>query len=220
VKVGIGRKTETHVCIHDLAGLISLVQIGVLEIHTWNCAAGNVEHPDQLVFDLDPAPDVPWKQVVDATRILHRTLSDLDLPQFLKTSGGKGLHITVPIEPTIDWDSAKGFCEAIVKSLADQYPQKFVANMRKDLRGGKVYIDYHRNGRGATAVAPYSTRARVGAPVSLPISWEELGKLSSAAQFTVEKARHFLSRRKNDPWRDFEKSRIDLRKLVERRSAA
>ena len=138
----------------------------------------------------------------------------MELPTFLKTSGGKGLHITVPIERTIDWDEAKTFSGEIVKTLAEN-SDIFVANMRKDLRGGKVYIDFHRNGRGATAVAPYSTRARAGAPVSMPISWEELGKLSSAAHFTVETACRYLSKRKQDPWHEFEGSRIDLRKLVQ-----
>ncbi len=218
--VSDGKKKEIHVAVHDLAGVISLVQIGVLEIHTWNCKAKNVEHTDQLVFDLDPGPDVLWKRIIESARILHRTLDSLNLPQFLKTSGGKGLHITIPIEPTIDWDSAKRFCETIVKSLADKKPDRFVANMRKDLRGGKVYIDYHRNGRGATAVAPYSSRARAGAAVSMPISWDELGKLSSAAHFTVETAGQYLKKRKTDPWRAFDKSRIDLQKLVRGKSAA
>jgi bifunctional non-homologous end joining protein LigD len=213
VDVSDSKAKEEHVAVHDLAGIISLVQMGVLEIHTWNCSGDDIEHPDQLVFDLDPGPDVAWKRVVEGARILNKTLSTLRLPQFLKTSGGKGLHITIPIEPTIDWDSAKRFCETIVKSLAEEN-NLFVANMRKDLRGGKIYIDYHRNGRGATAVAPYSTRAREGAPVSMPISWEELGKLSSASHFTVETARRYLEKRKTDPWRDFAKSRVDVRKIV------
>ncbi len=220
IDVSDSKKKEWHVAVNDLAGIISLVQISVLEIHTWNCLDGNIEHPDQLIFDLDPGPDVPWKQVVSATRTLHNMLDTLRLPQFLKTSGGKGMHITIPIEPNIDWDTAKEFCGTIVKSLAQSSSDLFVANMRKDLRGGKVYIDYHRNGRSATAVAPYSTRARPGAPVSMPISWEELGKLSSAAQFTVESARRYLERRKTDPWRDFDKSRVDLHRTLAGKSAA
>jgi len=156
---------------------------------------------------------------VEGARILRKTIDTLKLPTFLKTSGGKGLHITIPIEPTIDWDAAKRFCQTIAESLASD-SDRFVANMRKDLRNGKIYIDYHRNGRGATAVAPYSTRARTGAPVSMPISWEELGKLTSASQFTVGTAGRYLEKRKSDPWRDFDKSRIDLRKIVDRKSGA
>jgi len=219
VDVSDGKKKETHVMVTDLAGIVSLVQIGVLEIHTWNCQKGRIENPDQLIFDLDPGPDVSWKQIVAAARTVRKTLEDLGLPTFLKTSGGKGLHITIPIEPNIDWDSAKRFCETIAQSLVKQ-SDVFVANMRKDLRGGKVYLDYHRNGRSATAVAPYSTRAREGAPVSMPISWEELGKLPSANHFTVETAGRYLEKRKTDPWKAFERSRIDLHKLVHGKSAA
>jgi bifunctional non-homologous end joining protein LigD len=214
VNVSENRKPELHVAIHDLSGLISLVQLSVLEVHTWNCTSADIEHPDQLVFDLDPGPGVTWKRLIESARLLHRTLAELRLPQFLKTSGGKGLHITVPIEPTINWDAAKRFCETIAESLAQSSPSLFVANMRKDLRVGKVYIDYHRNGRGATAVAPYSTRARAVAPISMPIAWDQLGKLSSAAQFTVGNARRYLARRRNDPWRGFERARVDLRKMV------
>jgi bifunctional non-homologous end joining protein LigD len=218
VDVGQGKK-EFHVTISDLAGVISLIQMSVLEIHTWNCRTGDVERPDQLVFDLDPGPDLPWKRVIEGARLLHRTLESLHLPMFLKTSGGKGLHITIPIKPTIDWDSAKSFCETIAKSLAAK-SELFVANMRKDLRGGKIYLDYNRNGRTATAVAPYSTRARAGAPVSMPISWDELGRLKSANYFTVEMAGRYLDRRKIDPWRSFERSRVDLRKLVSKGDVA
>lgn len=209
VNVGQGKSTEFHVAVHDLSGVVSLAQIGVLEIHAWNCRNDNVERPDQLVFDLDPGPDVPWKRVVEAARLLNRALVSLLLPTFLKTSGGKGVHITVPIEPNIDWNSAKSFCKTIAKSLA-QKSDLFVANMRKDLRGGKVYVDYNRNGRSATAVAPYSTRARKGAAIAMPISWEELGKLKSADQFSVKTARRYLDKRKSDPWRNFEKSRVDI----------
>jgi len=213
VDVSDGKKKETHVMVTDLPGVVALVQIGVLEIHTWNCHRGEIEHPDQLIFDLDPGPDIKFKQMVEAARLVRKSLTQLKLPAFLKTSGGKGLHITIPIVPDIDWDSAKSFCETIAKSLVQQ-SDLFVANMRKDLRGGKVYIDYHRNGRTATAVAPYSTRAREGAPVSMPISWEELGKLPSANHFTVETAGRYLEKRKADPWKDFERSRVDLRKIV------
>ncbi|HVT90580.1 MAG TPA: DNA ligase D [Tepidisphaeraceae bacterium] len=219
VNVSLKKTPEMHVTVDDLAGVISLVQIGVLEIHTWNCHNDDIHHPDQLIFDLDPGPDIKWKQVSEAARTVHRKLTALRLPTFLKTSGGKGMHITIPIQPTIDWEAGKSFCQTIVESLGNE-SDLFVGNMRKDLRGGKIYLDYHRNGRSATAVAPYSTRARDGAPVSMPISWEELGKLSSAAYFTVEMAARYLEKRKEDPWRDFEKSRVDLHKVVARASAA
>jgi bifunctional non-homologous end joining protein LigD len=219
VDVSDEKTKEIHVGVHDLEGMLSLVQIGVLEIHTWNCRSNNVAHPDQLIFDLDPGPDVTWKQVIEGARVLNQRLTKLGVPVYLKTSGGKGLHLTIPIVPNIDWRSTKEFCEAIAKDMVRQ-SDLFVANMRKDLRGGKIYIDYQRNGRGATAVAPYSTRARIGAPVSMPISWKELGKLKSADQFRVERVGRYLEKRETDPWQDFEESRVDLRKIVASESAA
>jgi bifunctional non-homologous end joining protein LigD len=219
IDIGGGKKKEFHVTIDDLAGVISLTQISVLEIHTWNCRNDDIERSDQLIFDLDPGPDLPWKRVIEGARLLKSTLDFLRLPAFLKASGGKGLHITIPIKANIDWDSAKSFCQTIAKSLVEK-SDLFVANMRKDLRGGKVYIDYNRNGRSATAVAPYSTRARAGAAVAMPISWEELGTLKSGDYFKVGMVSRYLDKRKKDPWRDFEKSRVDLNKVIVQKSAA
>jgi bifunctional non-homologous end joining protein LigD len=207
------QKNESHVTIDDLAGVISLVQMDVLEIHTWNCKNDDLDHPDQLVFDLDPGPGIVWKQMIEAARTIKKTLDSLKLPTFLKTTGGKGLHLTIPIKPTVPWTAAKSFCKTIAQSLVDESPL-FVANMRKDLRGGKVYVDFNRNDRTATAVTPYSTRSRAGAPVSMPLPWEELGRIKSGAQFTVENSLRYLDRRSKDPWADFDKSRIDLRKIV------
>lgn len=213
VDVGQKRKKDEHIAIENVRGLLSLVQIGVLEIHTWNCSAGNVEAPDQLVFDLDPAEDVPWKQVLEGTRIVRKALEGLGLPVFLKTSGGKGLHLVVPLKPTITWEESKSFAGAVAREL-EETTDRFVSNMRKDLRKGKIFLDYLRNQKFSTSVAPYSTRARPGAPVSMPISWEELGKLTSASQFTVETARRYLSRRRSDPWQAFDRSRVDLKSLA------
>jgi bifunctional non-homologous end joining protein LigD len=216
VEVGTSKKKEEHVSLSNLAGIISLVQISVLEIHTWNCRNDDIEHPDQLIFDLDPGPEVPLKRIVEGARKLNDLLTRLKLPAFLKTTGGKGLHITVPIEPNIDWQSAKSFCQTIAKALVEK-SDWFVANMRKDLRGGKIYIDYNRNDHFATAVAPYSSRARAGAAVSMPITWDELGKLKSPSQFTVANAAKYLDRRRKDPWAGFERSRVDVRKIVQQK---
>ncbi len=212
VQVGIG-KDEQHVMIHDLAGLLALVQISALEIHTWNCLAEDIEHPDQIIFDLDPGPGVMWKEVMKGAELLRSMLDSLKMPAFLKNSGGKGFHLTVPILPTVNWEQAKSFCKTLAEHLAAE-SDLFVTNMRKDLRQGKIYIDYLRNGRGATAVAPYGARARAGAAVSMPIAWEESGGLKSAAQFTVENARRYLDKRKNDPWSGFEDARVDLTKVA------
>ncbi len=213
INVGTSRQKELHVAIEDLSGLISLVQMSVLEVHVWNCGGDDIEHPDQLVFDLDPGPGLTWKHLIQATLTVRDTLNDLGLSTFLKTSGGKGFHITVPIEPTVGWDAAKRFCQTIAESLSNN-SDLFVSNMRKDLRGGKVYIDYQRNGRGATAVAPYSTRAREGAPVSMPISWDQITTLASASDFTVKSAASYLKKRKADPWAKFDRSRVDLLKIT------
>lgn len=215
IEVGDGSKKEQHVTLHDLAGVISLVQISVLEIHCWNCTNEDIDHPDQLVFDFDPGPGVQWKRLIEAARELKKMLDSLKLPGFVKTTGGKGLHVVAPIEPNIDWTSAKSFCKTVAEAMARQ-SDAFVTNMRKDLRGGKIYIDFNRNDHFATAVAAYSTRGRPGAAVSMPIAWEDLGKLKSADQFTIENAAEHCRKRKSDPWKDFEKSRVDLRKAIER----
>jgi bifunctional non-homologous end joining protein LigD len=219
VNVGEKGKKDEHISLDSVRGLIALVQMGVLEIHTWGCTANDIESPDQLVFDLDPAEDVAWKDVVAGARTVRKTLEQLDLPVFLKTSGGKGLHLVVPLKPTITWDEAKAFTGEVARQL-EETTDRFVANMRKDLRHGKIFLDFHRNQRSATSVAPYSTRARPGAPVSMPISWEELGKLTSASQFTVETARRYLTNRRTDPWQAFGRSRVDLHKRLKRSSAA
>jgi bifunctional non-homologous end joining protein LigD len=213
VRVGGPEKPEEHVILHDVQGLVALVQMGVMEIHCWNGVATDVDRPDQLIFDLDPGEGVPWSRVVESARAVKKLLDSLGLPSFIKTSGGKGFHIVVPIQPNIDWESAKSFTKAIAEDLS-RGSDLFVANMRKELRRGKVYIDYNRNDHFATAVAPYSARSRAGAAVSMPVSWRELGRLKSADQYTLGNAVRYCTRRSADPWGDFERSRINLRSLV------
>ena len=208
-----GAEDRFHVTIGDIAGIISLVQVGVLEMHTWNCTNKDITRPDQLIFDLDPGPEVAWKQVLEGARLLRKHLEKLGLLTFLKTSGGKGLHICVPIKPNTPWPAAKDFARRIATEMSEA-GDLFVANMRKDLRVGKIYLDYQRNDEYATAVAPYSTRAREGAPVSMPIRWDELGKLKSANQYNVQNAANYLSKRKADPWKDWNNSRADISKLL------
>jgi bifunctional non-homologous end joining protein LigD len=204
---------EIPIVIHDAAGLYQMVQINAIEIHAWNCTQRDMAHPDQLIFDLDPGPGVSWKNVVKGAEMLRRTLEGLKLPTFIKTSGGKGLHVITPIAPNVDWDSAKNFCRQIATTLV-KGSDLFVANMRKDLRGGKIYIDFQRNGPGATAITPYCPRARKGMAVAMPIAWRQLSEINSADAFTVKEAEKYLKRRKADPWEDFENSRVDLRKLA------
>jgi bifunctional non-homologous end joining protein LigD len=192
-------KGDKIISIDDLGGLISLVQAGVLEIHTRGTTVDDRERADRLVFDLDPGPGTGWKDVVAAAREVRARLAALKLKSFLKTSGGKGLHVVLPITPA-PWDTAKDFCHAVAVSMAADHPDRYVASATKSKRNKRIFVDYLRNSREATAVAPYSTRARPGAPVSVPIEWSELGSLKSTNQFTVLNLPARLKRLRKDPW--------------------
>jgi bifunctional non-homologous end joining protein LigD len=193
-------KTEEYLALYDLAGLISLVQMGVLEIHIWGSQADQFEKPDRLIFDLDPDPSVDWPQIITAAKEVRLLLQELDLISFIKTTGGKGLHIVVPIQRRMDWDNAKAFCRAVADFMVAAAPDRYIAKMSKAARKGKVFVDYLRNDRGATAIAPYSTRNRPGAPVSAPLSWEELSPTIASDHFNIHNLVTRLSKLKKDPW--------------------
>jgi bifunctional non-homologous end joining protein LigD len=195
----IPEKGDKIISIDDLAGLISLVQAGVLEIHTRGTTADDRERADRLVFDLDPGPGTGWKDVVAAAREVRERLARLKLKSFVKTSGGKGMHVVLPVKPT-PWDKAKDFCHAVAASMAADDPGRYVASAAKSKRNKRIFIDYLRNSREATAVAPYSTRARPDAPVSVPVEWSELAGLKSAGQYTVLNLPARLARLRKDPW--------------------
>jgi bifunctional non-homologous end joining protein LigD len=182
-----------------LDGLLSLVQAGVLEVHVRGSTINRLGDADRLVFDLDPGPGTGWKDVVAAARDVRERLAKLKLKTFVKTSGGKGLHVVLPIRPA-PWDKAKDFCHAVANVMAQDDPDRYVATATKSKRKGRIFIDYLRNSREATAVAPFSTRARPGAAVSVPIDWSELGSLKSADQYTAKNLPQRLSRRRKDPW--------------------
>jgi bifunctional non-homologous end joining protein LigD len=183
-------------------GLLALVQMNVLEIHVWGSRTDDLERPDRLIFDLDPGEGVSWEDIKSAALDLRERLTAYGLRSFLKTSGGKGLHVTVPILPSFDWNTAKAFTKAVAQQMAADQPRRYVATMAKSRRSGRIFIDYLRNGRGATAVAPYSTRARAGAPVAMPIDWSELSALPGAAHFTIRAAQQRLASLKEDPWQE------------------
>jgi bifunctional non-homologous end joining protein LigD len=183
----------------NLAGLLSLVQAGVLEVHVRGSTIEHLGDADRLVFDLDPGPGTDWKDVVAAARDVRARLAQLKLKTFVKTSGGKGLHVILPIKPA-PWEEAKEFCHAVANVMAQDAPDRYVATATKSKRKGRIFIDYLRNSREATAVAPYSTRARPGAAVSTPIDWSELGALKSADQFMVKNLPQRLARLRKDPW--------------------
>lgn len=185
--------------IRDVDGLLALPQMGVLEIHTWGSHVPDHERPDLLVLDLDPHEDVGWDRVVETALTLRGLFSELGLESFVKTTGGKGLHVCVPFETTLGWDEVKSFTQAIAEALAHDAPDRFVATMSKAKRKGKIFIDYLRNGRGATFISPYSTRARPGAPVALPVEWDDLAAVRPAA-FTLQTVLEHIATRPRDPW--------------------
>jgi bifunctional non-homologous end joining protein LigD len=193
--------------IEDLAGLISIVQMGALEIHPWPARADDVERPDMLVFDLDPAPDVAWKNVVQGARDVRELLEKLGITSFLRTSGGKGLHVVVPLARRNTWEEAKAFAKAVADNL-------YIATMSKAKRVGKVFVDYLRNQRGATAIASYSTRARSGAPVATPLAWDELSARIKPDTFHVKNVPKRLAGLKEDPWKGFFVVRQSITKKV------
>jgi bifunctional non-homologous end joining protein LigD len=203
-------ETATYVRIRDLEGLIALIQFGTLEIHAWGSTVDDVEHPDRVIFDLDPDPAVGWKQVLAAARAMRDFLADLKLKSFVKTTGGKGLHIVVPLAQKQTWAEVKSFARAVADQFVHREPTRYIATSSKAARRGKIFIDYLRNERGASAVVAYSTRAKLGAPVSAPITWNELPKLRSAAQFTLQNLPSRLVRLRRDPWAEILKIRQGL----------
>lgn len=190
-------------------GLLSAAQMNVIEFHTWNAVKGAIGKPDRMTFDLDPGDGVEWPQMQEAARLVHSFLADLKLAAFLKTSGGKGLHVVVPLKPRWDWDTVKGFSKAIVQHLARTLPQRFVAKSGGTNRMGRIFIDYLRNGFGATTVAAWSARSRPGLGISVPVRWEELQGLTSGAHWTVASVGSRLDEG-NAPWQDYEASRNSL----------
>lgn len=186
--------------IEDLGGLIALVQLGVLEIHPWGSRIEAIDRPDRLIFDLDPDPTLPFERVADAARDLRERLQQCGLRSFVQLTGGKGLHVVVPLTPRAGWAEVKGFAHALARRMAADQPRRYVATMAKEARTGRLYIDYLRNDRGATAIAPYSTRARPGAPVAVPLAWTELVDIAVAAPFTVETLPRRLQHLADDPW--------------------
>ncbi len=186
-------------------GLLSAAQWNVIEFHTLNTGTRSFEHPDRMVFDLDPGDGVAWPQVQEAAQLVRAFLTQLGLPAYLKTSGGKGLHLVVPLRKQHDWDTVKGFSQAIVQHLARTISQRFVAKSGPKNRVGKIFIDYLRNGLGATTVCAWSARARPGLGISVPVDWSELPSLRGGDHWTVATAHSRLDRG-NDPWQGYAKA--------------
>jgi bifunctional non-homologous end joining protein LigD len=196
-----------YLALDSIEGLLALVQMGVLEIHVWGSRIDKLEYPDYFVLDLDPDPALPWTAVIEAAALTRARLADLGLTGFLHTTGGKGLHVVVPLVRRQKWDEVKAFTKALAEDLVCQNPARYTARMPLAGRKGKIFIDYLRNGRGATAIANYSTRARSGAPVAVPLDWDELTPALRPTQFNVLTVYARLQSLQRDPWGDFDDAR-------------
>ncbi len=217
VLVPEGGGKATYMAANSVSALVALVQWGVLELHPWGSRKPRLDRPDRLIFDFDPDDRVSWDELVAAVGLLRTLLSDLGLTGFLKTTGGKGLHVVVPIRATLDWEQAKGFTKTIADLMARTFPGRFIAVMSKSRRKGKIFIDYLRNAEGATAIAPYSLRARANAPVATPIAWDELTEDVRFDHFNLRTVPPRLSALKSDPWADFLKLRQSISKAMFKR---
>jgi bifunctional non-homologous end joining protein LigD len=202
-------KLGDYMIVDDLPGLVALAQRNIIEFHTWNSTADRVEQPDRVVFDLDPGPDVAWQDTIDAARLVRRALRTIELESWVKTTGGKGLHIVVPIVPARDWSDCLAFARAFATEIAAHDPDRFTTKFAKTGRAGQILIDYLRNNRTNTSVAAYSVRARAGGTVSMPIRWEELTPRLRPDRWTLQNVPKMLARRK-DPWAGYFQARQRL----------
>jgi bifunctional non-homologous end joining protein LigD len=209
LKMIIDKNRRQVLAVEDLDGLLSLVQAGVLEVHVRGSRIEALDICDRIVFDIDPGPDVPWADVVAAARDVRARLAGIGLASFVKLSGGKGLHVVLPTAGA-DWKTTKAFAQAVAHAMLADAPDRYVVKMTKSLRGGKIFIDYFRNSLEQTSVAAYSTRAREGAPVSVPVGWEELGRTKGGAQYTLLNLGKRLAGLKQDPWAQMGRVRQSL----------
>lgn len=207
---------EDYLAVDSLEGVWALVQLGVLEMHVWGARRDQPDFPDRLVFDLDPDPSVPWAEVVAAALATRARLNDLGLVSFARTTGGKGLHVVVPLVRRHDWTAAKRFAKALAEDLVRQHPTRYTARLPLAARRGKIFIDYLRNGRGATAIASYSTRARPHAPVAMPLRWDEITPALDPGAYTLQTVPARLAKRRRDPWADFHVARQSLTRRSQR----
>ncbi len=190
---------EGFLTVDSTEGLIGLAQMGVLEIHPWGSRKGTLDKPDRMVFDLDPDTSMPWETLAETARELRRKLKNVGLESFVKSTGGKGLHVVVPINPDHEWPAVKDFAHRMVMDLEKAKPDLYVTKMTKAMRKNRIYLDYLRNDREATAVAPYSPRARSGVPVAMPLSWNELNA-DRAPAFHLSDFARWRRRLSRDPW--------------------
>lgn len=215
----MGKEYTGHpvMLINNVEALIGAVQMSTIELHTWNAVSKDLDRPDRFILDLDPDPALPWKSMVEATQLTLTVLDELGLKSFLKTSGGKGIHLVVPLTPKDDWDSVKSFSHAIVKHIAKLLPDRFSAVSGPKNRVGRIFIDYLRNGLGATTICAYAARARENLPVSVPIFREELKEIKGANIWTIRNLQERLGELDEDPWADLPNTRQTITAEMRRR---
>ena len=201
-------KTGEYLIADNIEAIVSLAQIGVVEIHTWNSTDDDIERPNRIIFDIDPAPKVTWKQVVTAARLVRNVLTTLGLESWVKTTGGRGPHVVIPIRPERDWSECLGFARDVSEAITRTDPDRYTTAFAKAGRENKLLIDYLRNNRTNTSVAAFSTRARVGAHVSMPVSWRDLA--GGPQRWTMLTVPPGQKRLKADPWKDYWQSRQRL----------
>jgi bifunctional non-homologous end joining protein LigD len=201
---------QPYMMANSVGALVALLQMGVLELHPWGSRAPKLDYPDRLVFDFDPDESLGWDKLTDAITVLRKLLDTLELEAFLKTTGGKGLHVVIPLQPTRTWDEAKTFCGAVAEMLVQAFPDRFTSKLAKARREGRIFVDYLRNAEGATAVAPYSARAKARAPVAMPIDWSAIKDDVRFDYFNVANVPALLGKRKRDPWDRMSRVRQEL----------
>ncbi len=194
----------------SITAVVEAAQMGTVEFHTWNARSDRIDRPDRIVFDLDPDPALPWSSMVEATCLTLDLLDELGLKAFLKTSGGRGMHVVVPIDRRQGWDCINEFARGVTMRLAREEPDKFAEKMGPKNRIGKIFVDYLRNQRGASTVAAYSVRARPGLPVSVPIGRDELEQIAGANQWNILNLHQRLAERSGDPWSDYASTRQSI----------
>jgi bifunctional non-homologous end joining protein LigD len=193
-------KRSTYLMVEDVAGLVALVQMDALEVHLWGSTSRALERPDRIVFDLDPDLGLAWSRVVEGALLVRDLLARMGLETWPKATGGKGLHVVLPVRARYGWDAVKSFARAVTDDIVRRHPQSYTGNLAKRARGGKIFIDYLRNQRGATTIAPFSARASADAPVAMPLSWREVEEGVRSDAFTVATARARLKKLRRDPW--------------------
>ncbi len=192
-----------YLTITEPGSLTALAQMGVLEIHVWGSTWPDIERPDMAVFDLDPGPGVDWRALADGARLVRKVLQSARLESFVKTTGGKGLHVVAPLTPDEGWKEVAQFCRRVAEIMVELAPDRFTANMSKAKREGKIFVDYVRNNRGSTSIAPFSTRAKERATVAVPLRWTELNGPIRPDTFTIDTLGNRLRRLRDDPWEGY-----------------